>query len=103
MPDVTNHKLITVYRNTFHTVVLINSLLASNFPAGFSCLKGKKAEKGAALLKRLSYPMCAEAVWPPGILTVAGPEAAPAPFSDQAHGEDTFMSVHVFYRLSSDS
>lgn len=32
--------------------------------------------------------VCAGVVLPPGTRTVAGPEAAPAPSSDQAHGEE---------------
>lgn len=49
--------------------------------------------------------VCAGVVLPPGTRTVAGPEAAPAPSSDQAHGEentpgDERQPLNVFYLCS---
>lgn len=49
--------------------------------------------------------VCAGVVLPPGTRTVAGPEAAPAPSSDQAHGKentpgDERQPLKVFYLCS---
>lgn len=49
--------------------------------------------------------VCAGVVLPPGTRTVAGPEAAPALSSDQAHGEentpgDERQPLKVFYLCS---
>lgn len=48
-------------------------------------------ESGQHFLKLFVFNgvcVCAGVVLPPGTRTVAGPEAAPAPSSDQAHGEE---------------